>query len=96
MTDTLATAPAAAPAPDTRTAVQIEADIVATRERLSGRIEELQSYVAPKAVAGRGLLRVKRAYVDEFGGVRPDRVLLTVAVVGGLLALGALRRRGRR
>ncbi len=81
--------------PDTRTPAQIEADLIATRARLAGRIDELQQYVAPRAVAARGLGKVKRIYVDEYGGIRPERVVATVAVVAVLIGLRALRRRSR-
>lgn len=90
MTDTTA------PPKDTRTASQIEADLIATRERLAGRLDQLKTQAAPKAVAARQLDRVKGFYVDEFGGVRPERVLATVGVVVALLGLRALRRRSRR
>lgn len=89
-------AAAAAPKPvDPRTPAQIEADLIATRERLAGRIDDLQRYVAPRAVAARGLGKVKRIYVDEYGGIRPERVVATVAVVAVLIGLRALRRRSR-
>ena len=84
------------PVATTRSLDQIEADIALTRARLSGRIDDLQAYVQPQALAQRQLAKVKGIYVDEFGGVRPERVLVTVAVVAGLLALRALRRRSRR
>lgn len=80
---------------DERTPAQIEAELIATRERLAGRIDELQEYVAPRAVVGRGLAKVKRVYVDEYGGIRPERVVATVAVVAVLIGLRALRRRSR-
>jgi hypothetical protein len=88
-------ATAAAKPVDERSPEQIEADLVATRQRLAGRIDDLQQYVAPRAVAGRGLNKVKRIYVDEYGGIRPERVVATVAVVAVLIGLRALRRRSR-
>lgn len=81
--------------PDTRTPAQIEADLVATRQRLAGRIDDLQEYVAPRNVARRGLAKIKGVYVDEYGGIRPERVAVTVAVVAVLVGLRALRRRSR-
>lgn len=83
-------------APDSRTPAQIEAQLEATRARLAGRIDDLQAYVTPKAVLGRQLDRVRLFYVDEFGGVRPERVLATVGVVAAVVGLGLLRRRARR
>jgi hypothetical protein len=94
VTDTkTATTDAKPPPEDTRTPSQIEADIVATRERLAGRIEELKANAAPKAIGQRQAQRVKGLFVDEFGGVRPERVLAAAGVVVSILALGVLRRR---
>lgn len=83
------------PVADTRTPAEIEADLVATRARLAGRIDELSAYVAPKAVARRQVDKVKSFYVDEFGGIRPERVLATAGVAVAVLGLLVLRRRRR-
>ncbi len=83
-------------AADERSPAQIEAEIVATRERLAGRIDELTAYVAPPAVARRQRERIRAFYVDEFGGIRPERVAATAAVGLALLALWRRRRRARR
>jgi Protein of unknown function (DUF3618) len=97
VTDTkTAATDAKTPPEDTRTPSQIEADIVATRERLAGRIAELKAHTAPKAIGQRQAERVKGLFVDEFGGVRPERVLAAAGVVVAILALGAMRRRRSR
>ena len=83
------------PKPPERSLDQIESDLDATRARLAGRIDDLQSYVSPKNVAARQVDKVKRVFVDEYGGIRPERVLIGVAVVGAFVALGVLRRRRR-
>lgn len=82
--------------PDTRTAAQIEAELEVTRNRLAGRIDDLQAYVAPKAVLGRQVEKVRGFYVDEFGGIRPERVLATAGVVVAVIGIGLLRRRRAR
>lgn len=82
--------------PDTRTPAQIEAELEVTRSRLAGRIDDLQAYVAPKAVLRRQTAKVRGFYVDEFGGVRPERVLATAGVVVAVLGIGLLRRRRAR
>ena len=82
--------------PDTRTSQQIEDDLIVTRARLAGRLDDLQAYVAPRAVLGRQLERVRSFYVDEFGGVRPERIAATAAVVVALVALRIRRGRSRR
>lgn len=83
-------------ATDSRTTAQIEAQLEATRARLAGRIDDLQAYVTPKAVLGRQLDRVRGFFVDEFGGVRPERVLATAGVVAAFVGVALLRRRARR
>ena len=72
---------------------EIQADLDATRDRLAGRIDELQDYVAPKNVANRQMAKVKGVFVDEFGGIKPDRVLIAVGVVVGLVAVVGISRR---
>jgi hypothetical protein len=85
---------AAKPAPP-RTAAEIEADLDAVRARLAGRINDLEDYVAPKNVAKRGVNSVKSIFVDEYGGVKPDRVLMAVGAVVLLVGLRAVGRRRR-
>jgi uncharacterized protein YjbJ (UPF0337 family) len=82
-------------APGPRSLDEIESDLDATRARLAGRIDDLQSYVSPTSIASRQVAKVKHVFVDEYGGIRPERVLGAVAVVGAILALGIVRRRHR-
>ena len=82
--------------PDTRTPDQIEAAMVATRARLTGRIEQLEAYVKPKAVASRQVAKAKAFYVDQYGGIRPERVLATAGAVVVIVGLCVLRNRRRR
>jgi hypothetical protein len=81
--------------PPPRSAAQIEADLDVVRARLAGRIDDLEDYVAPKNVAKRGVDSVKRVFVDEYGGVKPDRVLMAVGAVVLLVGLRAVGRRRR-
>ncbi len=81
---------------DTRTAAQIEADLAATRDRLTLTLDELQARLAPSAIASRGKAKLKGIVVDESGGVRVERVAAAGAVVVGLLVLRGLFRRARR
>ena len=78
-----------------RTVEEIEADLDATRQRLAGRLDDLQQYVAPKNVMNRQVAKVKGVFVDEYGGVKPDRVLMAAGVVVVIVGLGFLRRRRR-
>jgi len=82
--------------PVPRTMDEIEADLDATRERLAGRIDDLQEYVSPRNVAQRQLDKVKGVFVDEYGGIKPDRVLVAVGAVVAVVGLGVLLRRRRR
>lgn len=78
-----------------RTVEEIEADLDATRERLAGRLDDLQEYVAPKNVMNRQVAKVKGVFVDEYGGIKPDRVLIAAGVVAVLVGLRILRHRRR-
>jgi hypothetical protein len=78
------------PEQDSRSIAQIEADMEATRERLTHTVSELQTSVTPSALRRRLVDRVHGFYFDEYGGIRPERVALTAAAVVGL----ALLRRG--
>ena len=73
--------PKAAP----RTPEQIEADMRAARERLTSGVTDIKDYVAPKSVAQRQTNKVRAFFVDEFGGVRPERVAMVAGGVVGLL-----------
>jgi hypothetical protein len=82
-------------APSVRSPAQIEADLDVVRARLAGRIDDLEDYVAPKNVARRGVDSVKRVFVDEYGGIKPDRVLMAAGAVVLLVGLRAVGRRRR-
>ena len=79
-----------------RTAAQIESEIDATRSRLASRLDDFQDYIKPANVLDRGVNSVKGVFVDEYGGVRPERVAIAAGAVVGLIALRALARRNRR
>lgn len=77
-----------------RSVAEIQAELDATRDRLAGRIDDLQEYVTPKNVMNRQVDKVKGVFVDEFGGIKPDRVLIAAGVVVGLVVvLGVARSR---
>ena len=82
------------PAKPQRSVSEIQAELDATRTRLAGRIDDLQEYVTPKNVMNRQVDKVKGVFVDEFGGIKPDRVLIAAGVAVGLVVvLGVSRRR---
>ena len=69
---------------------QIEADLVATRERLVGTIAQIEDRVKPANVANRGKQKVVAFYRND-DGLRWDRVAMTAgAVVAGLVGMRAL------
>ena len=77
-----------------RSMAEIEAELDATRARLAGRIDELTEYVAPKNVLDRQVGKIKGVFVDEYGGIKPDRVLMAAgAVVAVVVLVGITRRR---
>ncbi len=87
-------APSDKPAPP-RSMDEIEAELDATRQRLAGRIDELEEYVQPNNVARRQLDKVRGVFVDEYGGIKPDRVLMAAGIVIAVVGIGALLRRRR-
>jgi hypothetical protein len=82
------------PAPP-RSMDEIEADLAKTRERLAGRLDELTEYVSPKNVADRQVAKIKSVFVDEYGGIKPDKVLIAAGVAVGIFAVVAIARRRR-
>jgi len=83
------------PAPP-RSMDEIEAELEATRERLAGRIDDLTDYVKPANVVERQKNKLKSVFVDEYGGIKPDRVLIAAGIVVAVVGLSVLRRRRRR
>lgn len=83
---------------DTRSPAQIEADLDATRARLSVTLDELQERLNPRTLARQAGRGVKGGFVDpDSGRVRPNRAALVAGVVAGavamLVAVRALRHR---
>jgi hypothetical protein len=74
---------------------EIEADLDTTRQRLAVRIDELQDYVDPRNVLRRQVDKVTGVFVDEYGGIKPDRVLVAAGVVLAVVGVGMLLRRRR-
>jgi len=85
---------AAKPAPP-RTVQEVEADVEATRRRIAERIDGLTEYVSPGNIIGRQVDKAKSVFVDRYGGIKPERVLMAAGVVVGLVVLSALVRRRR-
>jgi hypothetical protein len=75
---------------DSRSIREIESDMEATRERLTRTVTELQETVSPAAIKQRAMDRVHGFFFDEYGGIRPERVAITV---GAVLAVILLRQR---
>jgi hypothetical protein len=76
-----------------RSSADIAADLDRTRTRLAGNVQELRDYFTPTAVARRGSERATGWFLDDFGGVRPDRVAKAAApVVLAVLGFGLARR----
>jgi len=93
-----------------RTVPQIEADLGATRDRLTASVEALIDQVHPNRIKQRQIANVKRFANTELenakskvfnasGDLRTDRVAVLAAAVAGiigfLLILRAIVRRGR-
>ena len=78
---------------DTRSPAQIEADLDATRARLSDTLDELQERLSPRTLARQAGRGVKAGFVDpDSGRVRPRRAALVAGAAGGAAAaLAAVR-----
>ena len=73
---------------DTRSPAQIEADLDATRARLSGTLDELQERLSPRTLARQAGRGVKAGFVDPGSGrVRPRRAALAAAAAGCAAAM---------
>ncbi len=96
MADPATPDPSAAPAPRPKTQAELQAEIAETRERLASTLEELRVQTQPANLAKRGTDSVKGFFTDEFGGIRPDRVVMVGATVVGLVLFRRWRRSRRR
>lgn len=93
MPETTATDASDTPAP-TLTPEELEAQIIATRERLASSVDDLAEAANPVALAESGVQRVKEWFVDPVTGVHTDRVVKVAGAVIGLLVLRGIVRRG--
>lgn len=86
-----------------RTKAEIEADIIAARERLAASVEGLINQVHPKAVVhrqindARGFVtrefqQAKAQVIDDHGNLRTERVALIGAATAGLVTFVLLVR----
>lgn len=84
------------PAP-TRSIAEIEADITASRNALVENVEQLERAVKatfdPKRIISVQVTKVRSFYIDEYGGVKPERVVVTVGVVVSVVVLRKVTRR---
>lgn len=80
-----------------RTPAEIEADMNATRERLTATLTQLQDTVqetfAPRNIMHRQLEKVRGYYIDEYGAVRPERVAKTVGAVVAVVVVVKVTRK---
>lgn len=73
-----------------RGVTQIEDEINATRERLAGRLTQLEQAATPAGIAASAGQALRSFYLDEDGFIRVPRVAGTVGVVVGLILLRRL------
>lgn len=60
---------------------QLQAEIESARNDLLSSMTALREQTTPAALLHRGKKKVTDFFVDEYGGVRPDRVAITAGVV---------------
>ena len=79
---------------DSRTPVQIEADIKRRRETLAETLDEIGVRVHPKTIVGREVSDLKAFFVDRSTGEpRTENILKVVGGIVGTIALFVLIRR---
>ena len=95
------------PSQPTRSASQIEADLDATRDRLTSSVEHLIDQVHPNRIKQRGVARIK-LLTDEYterakgllfntrGDLRKERLIAVGGGLAGFLTFVAVVRRIRR
>ncbi|HEX4789696.1 MAG TPA: DUF3618 domain-containing protein [Actinospica sp.] len=80
---------------DNRSPAEIEADIMETRYRLAGTLDELSERLSPRAALRKADSAVRGAFTTPDGAIRKDRaalVLGAVAMAVGCLVLLSRRR----
>lgn len=84
-----------ATAPRVRTASEIEAEIQATRLRLVATLQQIKPAVrrAPTRFVEIQVGRVRGVFLDEYGGLRPERVAGAVVIVVSIVVIRKARRR---
>lgn len=76
-------------------AEELAAEIEAARGDLVTTLDQLKQQSTPAALARRGKSAVLGLFVDEYGGVRPERVAIAVGAVATLVVLRRWRRSRR-
>jgi hypothetical protein len=69
---------------------QIEAEIIAARERLAKNLSELEYSISPAGLGERGKDFAKKVFTDSEGKLRVERIV--GAVVGSLISLKIIRK----
>ena len=76
-----------------RSVADIQSDMDATRQRLVSTLDELQTAMQPRNIARKQVDRVRDYYVDQYGAVRPERVVKTAAIaIGTVIAVRVTKR----
>ena len=69
---------------------QIEAEIIAARERLAKNLSELEYAISPAGIMDRGKAFAKKFFTDSEGQIKIERVI--GSVVGTLVGLKIIRK----
>lgn len=82
---------AAPPRQRARTIEEIEAEMAETRQRLETTLTQLSGAVKeavdPRNILHRQLVKVQAYYIDEYGAIRPERVMVTAGVIVGTVVV---------
>ncbi len=71
----------------------LQAEIAAARADLVASLGELRAATTPPALAKRAGRSALGWFTDEYGGVRPERVVIAVGVVVGFVVVRRVLRR---
>lgn len=73
----------------------LQAEIDAARDGLATSIAQIKEQTSPAALVRRGRNAVTGFFVDEYGGVRPERVAMVAGAVVTLVVMRRWRRARR-
>ena len=78
-----------------RSPEQLQAEVEVARADLVASLGQLREQTTPTALVDRAKSKVSAFFLDEYGGVRPERVAIAAGAVVAVVVMGRWRRRRR-